>query len=128
NVQWADGQPFTAADVAFTWDAIMSPKNTILGKSTYGKIAGVKVLDDTTLQLAMNEPYGAYLTLFSYPQGILPRHTLQGLDNLNQAEFNRKPFGTGPYRVTEWAAASYIALAANPGYFQGAPKLASVVF
>jgi peptide/nickel transport system substrate-binding protein len=76
----------------------------------------------------MKEPYGAYLTLFSYPQGILPRHALGSLDDLNKAEFNRKPFGTGPYRVTEWAAASYIALAANPGYFQGAPKVASVVF
>ena len=128
SVQWADGQPFTAADVQFTWEAVMNPKNTVLGKSAYGKISSVTVQDDQTLQLNMSEVFGAYLTLFSYPQGILPKHALTALDDLNKAEFNRKPFGTGPYRVSDWAAASYIALDANPSYFLGKPKADRLVF
>jgi peptide/nickel transport system substrate-binding protein len=128
NVQWADGKPFTAADVQFTWDAVMNPKNTVLGKSAYSKIASVAVQDDQTVQLNMAEVFGAYLTLFSYPQGILPKHALGGLEDLNKAEFNRKPFGTGPYRVTDWAAASHITLEANPSYFMGKPKADRLVF
>jgi peptide/nickel transport system substrate-binding protein len=128
DVLWADGQPFSAADLQFTWEAIMNPKNTTLGKSAYGRIAAVTVQDDHTVQITMNEVYGAYLTLFSYPQGLLPRHVLAGLDDLNKAEFNRKPFGTGPYQVTEWAAASHISLQANPHYFQGRPRLERVIF
>jgi peptide/nickel transport system substrate-binding protein len=128
DVKWADGRPFTAADVQFTWEAIMNPKNTTLGKSTYGKIRSVDVFDDTTVQLSMNEVYGAYLTLFSYPQGVIPKHALSGLDDLNRAEFNRKPFGTGPYRVTNWSAASDITLEANPDYFKGRPKIGRLIF
>jgi peptide/nickel transport system substrate-binding protein len=128
GVQWADGRPFTAADVQYTWEAVMNPKNTTLGKTAYGRIGAVTPLDDHTVQLSMNEVYGAYLTLFSYPQGILPRHALANLDDLNRAEFNRKPFGTGPFRVSEWSAASHITLDANPGYFLGQPKLSRIVF
>jgi len=128
NVQWADGRPVTAADVQFTWEAVMSPTNTTLGKSTYGKVGAVSVQDDLTVQLVMNEVFGGYPTLFSYPQGILPKHAFGGVADINRAEFNRKPFGTGPYRVTEWSAASHIALEANPNYFKGKPALSRVIF
>ncbi len=128
GVKWADGQPLTAADVQFTWEAVMNPRNTTLGKSTYGKIQTINVQDELTLQIQMADVFSDYLILFSYPQGILPRHALGGLDELNRAEFNRKPFGTGPFRVTEWAAASHIALEAIPNYFQGRPKLDRVIF
>jgi peptide/nickel transport system substrate-binding protein len=53
---------------------------------------------------------------------------LAGFDDLNRAEFNRKPFGTGPYQVAEWAAASHITLQANPHHFQGRPTLERVIF
>jgi peptide/nickel transport system substrate-binding protein len=128
GVQWADGQPLTAADVQFTWEAVMNPANTTIGKSTYGKIRAVTVQDEHTVQLEMAEVFSDYLILFSYPQGILPRHAFGGSNDLNRAEFNRKPFGTGPYRVSEWAAASHISLEANPNYFQGRAKLDRVVF
>jgi peptide/nickel transport system substrate-binding protein len=128
GVKWADGEPFTADDVKFTYDTIMNPANTISGKSVYGKIDSLTVQDPYTVQLKMKEPYAAYAGLFSYPIGILPKHALDSQSDLNKADFNRKPFGTGPYRVTDWQAASSIQLEANPYYYKGAPKLGQVVF
>jgi peptide/nickel transport system substrate-binding protein len=127
GVKWADGQPFTADDVKFTFDAIMNPANTISGKSVYGKIDALNVKDPYTVELKMKEPYAAYAEFFSYPVGILPKHALGSLPDLNKADFNRKPFGTGPYRVTDWQAANYIQLEANPNYYKGAPKIGRVV-
>jgi peptide/nickel transport system substrate-binding protein len=127
GVTWADGQPFTAEDVKFTYDAIMNPANTISGKSVYGKIDSLTVKDPLTVELKMKEPYAAYAEFFSYPVGILPRHALGSLPDLNKADFNRKPFGTGPYRVTDWQAANYIQLEANPNYYKGAPKIGRVI-
>lgn len=75
----------------------------------------------------MKEPYAAYSEFFSFPVGILPKHALDSLADLNKADFNRKPFGTGPYRVTDWQAANYIQLEANPNYYKGAPKIGQVV-
>jgi peptide/nickel transport system substrate-binding protein len=127
GVKWADGQPFTADDVKFTFDAIMNPANTISGKSVYGKIDSLNVKDPYTVELKMKEPYAAYAEFFSYPVGILPKHALGSLADLNKADFNRKPFGTGPYRVTDWQAANYIQLEANPNYYKGAPKIGRVI-
>jgi peptide/nickel transport system substrate-binding protein len=127
NVKWADGQAFTADDVKFTYDAIMNPKNTISGKSVYGKIESLTARDPMTVELKLKEPYAAYRDFFSYPVGILPKHVLGSLETLDQAEFNRKPFGTGPYRVGEWQAANFIQLEANPNYFKGKPKLDRVI-
>lgn len=127
GVKWADGQPFTADDVKFTYDTIMNPANTISGKSAYSKIDTLTVKDPYTVELKMKEPVAAYAEFFSYPVGILPKHALDSLPDLNKADFNRKPFGTGPYRVTDWQAANYIQLEANPEYFKGAPKIPRVI-
>ncbi len=128
GVKWADGEPFTADDVKFTYDTIMNPANTISGKSVYAKIDSLTVKDPYTVELKMKEPYAAYAGLFSYPIGILPKHALDSLPDINKADFNRKPFGTGPYRVTDWQAANYIQLEANPYYFKAVPKINQVVF
>jgi peptide/nickel transport system substrate-binding protein len=128
GVKWADGQPFTADDVKFTYDAILNPKNTIGAKSAYEKIDTLTVKDPYTVELKMKEPVADYRDFFSYPFGILPKHALESLDSLNSADFNRKPFGTGPYRVTDWQAANYIQLEANPNYWKGAPKINRVIY
>lgn len=128
DVKWADGQPFTADDVKFTYDAIMNPKNTIAAKSAFDKVDSVVVKDPYTVQVNLKQPVASYRGFFSYPIGILPRHALESLDSLNSADFNRKPFGTGPYRVTDWQAANYIQLEANPYSFKGAPKINRVIY
>ena len=94
----------------------------------YAKIDSLTVKDPYTVELKMKEPYAAYAGLFSYPIGILPKHALDSLPDINKADFNRKPFGTGPYRVTDWQAANYIQLEANPYYFKAVPKINQVVF
>jgi peptide/nickel transport system substrate-binding protein len=129
DVKWADGKPFTADDVKFTFDVIMSPKTT-LSKTTYRSIATFTVKDQYTIEWKMADVFPAYLTLFSYPSGIIPKHHLEAvpLEDLGKHEFSRKPFGTGPFRVTEWQAASHIALDANPNYWKGKPKLDKVIF
>jgi peptide/nickel transport system substrate-binding protein len=127
GVKWADGQPFSADDVKFTYDAIMNPKNTVAARSAYTKIDTLTVKDPYTVELRLKEPVAAYRDFFSYPLGILPRHALGSLDSLNSADFNRRPFGTGPYRVTDWQAANYIQLEANPTYWKGAPKINRVI-
>ena len=35
GVKWSDGAPFTSADVKFTWEAIVNPKNLVKSKSGY---------------------------------------------------------------------------------------------
>lgn len=129
DVKWADGKPFTADDVKFVYDLIVSPKSTI-PKTTMRNIESFTVRDPYTIEWKMAQVYGAYLTLFSYPSGIIPKHAFEGVpfEDLGKQEFSRKPFGTGPFRVTDWQAASHIALEPNPNYWKGKPKLDKVIF
>jgi len=52
----------------------------------------------------------------------VPRHLLEGVD-LNTAEFNRHPVGTGPFRFREWLPDDTLVLEANPDYREGRPYL-----
>ena len=44
--------------------------------------------------------------------GIIPEHLLKGAD-LNTAEFNRKPVGTGPFSFVEWRRGERLVMEAN---------------
>lgn len=63
-----------------------------------------------------------------------PRHVLLpiinqvGVAGLAQHPISRAPLGVGPFRVTEWVAGQYIATAAVPTYFLGAPRSPGIVF
>jgi ABC-type transport system substrate-binding protein len=42
--------------------------------------------------------------------------------------FGMVPIGTGPFRFERWERSKEIVLAANPGYFRGAPRLGRIVY
>jgi peptide/nickel transport system substrate-binding protein len=126
DVKWADGKPFTAHDVKFTYDISRVNSSTLRNNFT-----DMIVKDDHTLEWRMSQVFGAYLTLFSYPSGIVPKHAFpEGISSadMQKHEFGRKPFGTGPFRVTEWQAASHITLEPNPSHFRGKAKLDRLIF
>ena len=58
--------------------------------------------------------------------GIVPAKALTGQD-INKAEFNRKPIGTGPYRMTSWTPGDRLVLAANDSCWGGRPANRGVV-
>ena len=46
GIKWSDGAPFTAADVKFTWEALVNPKNLVKSRSGYELIESVDTPDD----------------------------------------------------------------------------------
>ncbi len=148
NVKWHDGQPFTARDVAFTFYSVLDPRVTTPHRAYFDMLAGfpeltnkdhprkpeelavkpVEVLDDHTVRFRLRYPSGAFLAVLVNPRaGIVPEHVLRGQD-LNTAEFNRKPIGTGPFRFVEWRRGERIVLEANEQYHAGRPALNRVIF
>ena len=113
GVKWSDGAPFTSADVKFTWEAVVNPKNLVKSKSGYELIQSVETPDEHTAVVKYKEFYAPYLTRFA---PVLPKHVLGKFENMNDAPYNRMPVGTGPFMVTEWASGNYIAMAKNPHY------------
>ena len=131
GVTWQDGEPFTADDVAFTFnDVVLIDDLAANNASSFGPVERVEVVDETTVRFVLSEPFSALPYYLAYYAGILPEHILGDVENpLSDAAFNKQtPVGTGAFRVAEFVPGSFVRLERNPDYWGGEPKLAGIVF
>lgn len=123
DVKFANGDALTCADVQYTYDAIVSDLSQA-STSGYSSIVSVECPDELTAVVTFEEVYAPYLRLFSY---ILPK-SAGDLATLDTWDFNRKPFGAGPWMVDSWTAGDNIVFAKNPNYHEaGKPYLDSII-
>jgi len=126
NVKWHDGEPFTSADVKFTFDTIKSENG--LMASSFENVSEIVCPDDYTVNFELSKADASVLGSLSwYATFIMPKHIYEGTDWLNN-EYNEKPIGTGPFKFKEWNKGSSIVLERNDDYFGDKPKLSSVVY
>ncbi len=130
DVRWQDGQPLTAADVIFTWQAIVDHDNDVPSTRGYDLVDLVFAPDSYTVVFRLKRAWApAVATLFTYgtnPMPILPAHLLQN-QNLRHSDFNLHPIGSGPYKLVRWDRDDRLVLAANDSYFRGKPKTLQLV-
>ena len=129
NARWSDGVPLTSADVKFTYEQIVNPRNNVPNLDPYDHIARVETPDPYTVRLVLDHPYAPVLDAFSDRNegAIVPEHLLRGASDLNHSPFGATPVGSGPYTLVAWRRGSEIELAANPTYFRAPPKIGHVV-
>jgi peptide/nickel transport system substrate-binding protein len=121
GVSWSDGQPFTAADVAFTFNLI---KDTP-ALNTSGLAATAEATDDTTVTLTFPETSFMQEPAVLGNQAIVPEHVWTDVAD-PVTEINSDPVGTGPFTVKSFSAQSYV-LEKNPEYWEeGLPKVDEV--
>ncbi len=125
GVRWSDGAPFDAADVAFTWRAIMSdPKVT--SREGYDLIDAVDTPDEHSVVVRYRRAYPAYASRF---EAILPRHLLEAASDAVREAYGRTPLGTGPFHITEFVSGDHITAERNVHYREsGKPLLERLVF
>ncbi len=128
NVTWHDGTPLTADDVLFTFNKILDKKTNTVRRSNYiidGKPIVFKAVDRYTFQATLPKPFAPVLS--SLAMGILPKHLLHDKD-INTADFNYKPVGSGPYVFKTWKPGQFVMLEQNATYHKGAPLVKSILY
>ncbi len=102
GVQWHDGQPTTAADVAWTINSARNPKSGYPRASDLAGITGVEATSDTTVRVSFAAPQALFPLIFC-ELPILPSHLLRNtpLDSMRNAPFSTSPVGNGPFRFVE---------------------------
>ncbi|PZA07515.1 ABC transporter substrate-binding protein [Meiothermus sp. Pnk-1] len=131
GVTWHDGKPFTAEDVAFTFnDVVLNKKLGAQNAGNFSKVKTVEVVNPYTVRFVLNAPFSSLPYYLAYYAGILPKHVLGNADNpLQVASFNKKnPIGTGAFQVAEFVPGSYVRLVKYEKYWGGTPKISSIVF
>lgn len=129
DVTWHDGEPFTAADVVFTFDYVMRDasrapiKAALLAAGTTCEALGThRVRFGFT-----RATFRSFALLVERGFAILPRHRLVDASADDEAAFGRAPIGTGPYRVVEWRG-NRIRLARRDAPWRTPPEIDGVVF
>ncbi|MEU7895678.1 ABC transporter substrate-binding protein [Nonomuraea sp. NPDC049152] len=123
GVKWTDGKPFTADDVAFTFDTMT--KHPELNKGAL-EISGTQVLAPDKVRIDFKTTSYAKLFNISGNTGIVPKHLFE---KENPVTFtNPKPVGTGPYQLSKFSAQLY-EMTKNPAYWQpGKPVVPTIRF
>jgi peptide/nickel transport system substrate-binding protein len=128
GIRFADGSPLTAADCAWSIEAINNPKNNVQSRFAYDDVISADAPNSTTLVLHLTKMFPPIIVVVGAPQGfpIFPKHALASLPDINSAPFNRAPFGSGPYLVSNWVPGDRVELRANPYYWKEKPGIPQI--
>lgn len=101
---------------------IVGLKDRFANKAT--SVSGVKVIDETTVQIDLIEPSDFFLSELTYPVAfVVDKKTVE-----KSRDWTLHPNGTGPFKLAEFKPAEKIRLVKNDRYHLGAPKIDEVVF
>ena len=126
GVQFHDGSPFTAWDVAFTLRRAPDVPNSPGSFAIYTRsIDRVEVVDRLTIDIHTHSP-NPTLPIELSTIAIIPRHLGEAV---RTADFNSgaAAIGTGPFRFTEWVPGERAVLTRNDSYWGEKPAWTMVV-
>ena len=130
GVTWHDGEPFTSADVKFSFENILLQYHARTKAGLENVLAGIDTPDDNTVVFRFNAPYAPLLQRLDVTEApILPMHIYEGIEDPTTAEANLNPVGTGPFVFESHTPGSEVRVTANPNYSkEDLPHLDAVVF
>lgn len=99
KVLFQDGTRLTAEDIAFTIQKIQDPAIKSPRRADWAQIT-TRVVSPSEIQFLLKQPYSPFIS--NTTVGIIPKHIWGNVNNEQFifSEFNIKPLGSGPYKVT----------------------------
>jgi peptide/nickel transport system substrate-binding protein len=122
NVKWSDDKPFTAGDVAYTFN-LLKDKSAL---NTNGlPIAGASKVSDTAAEITFSKPQfvNENKILNSF---IVPEHIWKDVPDPTTFT-NETPVGTGPYSLKTFTPQT-VTLAVRTSYWQDLPKVPEIQY
>ena len=135
GVRFHNGRELRAADVTYSFERAARGKRPwvfekITGardftKGAAGALAGVRVVDDLTVEVRLDRPFAPFLHLMAYDAAaVVPRDEVER----RGPGFASHPVGTGAFRFVSWRRDDQVVLERFPGHFRGPAPLERVVF
>jgi len=135
GAKFHNGREVRAADVKYSFERAARGKRPWVFEKLVGarefikggapEIAGVRVVDDATVELRLERPFAPFLHLIAYDAAsIVPREEA----DRRGAGFASHPVGTGAFRFGSWRRDDQVVLERFPEHFRGPANLERVVF
>ena len=127
GLKWSDGVPLTSADIAWTFNLIMTnPTAGTANGTLVANFASVTAPSPTTLVVKTKTPQAnlLYVSTPVYAIPIVPEHIwskqVANLQNYKNTDF--PIVGYGPWVLTDYATGQYAKFDADKDFLLGAPK------
>lgn len=130
DAKWSNGDTVTADDFAYAWEWVLNPNNAseyasilyaIKGAESYnageGSELGIKVIDEKTLEVTLENPTPYFLELTAF-KTFYPIHKATAEANSEWAtEAGDSYISNGPFTLAEWQHSGSITLEKNDQYW-----------
>lgn len=125
DVKWQDGEPFTSADVAFTYNLI---KDSGLSEAAQflENLDSIETPDDLTvvMKFSASQAFNCAPVIV-----ILPEHIWGKMSPTEiEAYANDNPIGTGAFKFKEWSQGASVSIVRNDDYYGKLPAASSIIF
>ncbi len=121
DVYFHDGTKMTADDVLYSFNqAFESP---VISGAVKQRIAGAEKLDELTIRVVKSSPHVNLLTFLASSIYMIP----QDYHSKNQEAFQKKPIGTGAYKLDSIELDGSLVMSAHKKYFHGEPKMPNLI-
>ena len=109
-------------------DDIAGADDFIRGRAD--EVSGIKVIDDNTLEITIDEPNSVFIEKLTYPTAyVVDQREVQDSTCFEGAQWTLNPNGTGPFKMGDWQLGQRIELEPNDGfYLEPKPSLAKVTY
>ncbi len=115
GLKWSDGEPFTSADVYFTWQAL---RDSGIWAPGFDLIEDIEIPDKQTAIVKYSQFYPNYLLQFGgNGTGVLPAHHCEATEQMLLWDCNFEPVSTGPFMLAQWIPGVRLIFEPNPNYF-----------
>ncbi len=115
NVKWNDSQPFTADDVAFTFN-LMKQYPAADGLGVWSFLKDVTAPDTNTVVMTFQKAYPPVLVNIAGKVYIIPKHVFATVGDPTKY-LTGNPVGTGPFKLTRYQP-DVAVYDKNPNYWQ----------
>ena len=123
GMKWHDGQPVTAEDVKFSFEATTGGEAPMY-KPFGANIASIAIEGEDTIVFSLVDASAAFLTSSLSKINLIPKHIWEPIladlgtkEETAESYQEAMPIGSGPYKFDRWLPNEEIVLSANKDHF-----------
>jgi peptide/nickel transport system substrate-binding protein len=109
GVRYQNGEPFSSANVKFSFERAGGEKSTNKDKAVFANMAGIATPDPATAVITLKQPNPDFLFLMGQATAVL-------VEPRSAATNATQPVGTGPYRLENWVKGASLTLVKWDGF------------